>query len=136
MKDKSEVFSCFQTFHKMVLNQFDARVKIVRSDNGGEYFFGGLKSYFTDHGIIHQHTCSDTPQQNGVAERKNRHLIEVARALRFSMNVHKLYTGQRLCSRLHISLIECHRESLTSNLLLKYCFHLLLHYRRRSQVIF
>lgn len=91
MKDKSDVFSCFQTFHKMVLNQFDARVKIVRSDNGGEYFFGGLKSYFTDHGIIHQHTCSDTPQQNGVAERKNRHLLEVARALRFSMNVPKLY---------------------------------------------
>ena len=40
-------------------------------------------------GIIHESSCVDTPAQNGVAERKNRHLLEVARALMFQMNVPK-----------------------------------------------
>ena len=62
LKEKSDVFSCFQTFHKMVLNQFNTSIKIVRSDNGGEYLYGGLQSYFQDHGIIHQTSCVDTPQ--------------------------------------------------------------------------
>ncbi len=42
-----------------------------------------------DHGIIHQTTCSGVPHQNGVAERKNQHLLEVARSLMFQMNVPK-----------------------------------------------
>lgn len=40
-------------------------------------------------GIVHQSTCSETPQQNGTFEQKNRHLLEVARAIMFSMNVPK-----------------------------------------------
>lgn len=38
-------------------------------------------------GILHQPTCRDTPQQNGITEHKNRHLLEVGRALIFNMNV-------------------------------------------------
>ena len=38
-------------------------------------------------GILHQSTCKDTPQQNGIAERKNKHLLEVGRTLMFHMNV-------------------------------------------------
>lgn len=38
-------------------------------------------------GILHQPTCKDTPQQNGITEHKNRHLLEVGRALIFNMNV-------------------------------------------------
>jgi hypothetical protein len=46
-------------------------------------------SYFSDQGIIHQTTCPSTLPQNSVAERKNRHLLEVARSLMFQMNVPK-----------------------------------------------
>jgi transposase InsO family protein len=46
-------------------------------------------AYLSNHGIIHQTTCPNTPPQNGVAERKNRHLLEVARSLMFQMNVPK-----------------------------------------------
>lgn len=62
MKDKSEVFFVFQNFHKMVCTQFGAVVKIQRSDNGREYMDSGLATYVTTHGIIHQTSCTNTPQ--------------------------------------------------------------------------
>ena len=46
-------------------------------------------AYLLNHGIIHQTTYPNTPPQNGVAERKNRHLLEVSRSLMFQMNVPK-----------------------------------------------
>ena len=46
-------------------------------------------AYLSEHGIIHQTTCANTLPQNGVAERKNRHLFEVARSIMFQMNVPK-----------------------------------------------
>ncbi|XP_043705356.1 uncharacterized protein LOC122655208 [Telopea speciosissima] len=51
--------------------QFDAKVKILRSDNGKEYMDGAFRSYLDTHGIIHQTSCVDTRAQNGVAEHKN-----------------------------------------------------------------
>ncbi|RVX15411.1 Retrovirus-related Pol polyprotein from transposon RE1 [Vitis vinifera] len=60
----------------MIETQYDAKVRVLRSDNGGEYQSSDLQKYLEGHGIIHQTTCSNTPQQNGVAERKNRHLLE------------------------------------------------------------
>ena len=46
-------------------------------------------NFFDDHGIIHQSSCPHTPQQNGVVERKMRHLLEVTCALKFHMHVPK-----------------------------------------------
>jgi transposase InsO family protein/copper chaperone CopZ len=89
LKHKNEVFQCFQDFHKLVANQFNARVRIIRTDNGTEYVNNEFRSYISDQGIIHQTTCPGTPPQNGVAQRKNRHLLEVARSLMFRMNVPK-----------------------------------------------
>ncbi|RDX80698.1 Copia protein, partial [Mucuna pruriens] len=51
------------------------------------YFSSELNSYLSSKGILHQSTCPHTPQQNGIAERKNRHLVETARTLLFSTNV-------------------------------------------------
>jgi hypothetical protein len=52
-------------FHCMIQSQFDASIKIVRSDNGGEYLSRSLGTLFN------QATCVDTHQQNEVAEWKN-----------------------------------------------------------------
>ncbi|RVX12670.1 Retrovirus-related Pol polyprotein from transposon TNT 1-94 [Vitis vinifera] len=76
MKTKDEVNLLFQKFHKMIETQYNAKVRVLRSDNGGEYQSSDLQKYLEGHGIIHQTTCSNTPQQNGVVERKNRHLLE------------------------------------------------------------
>ena len=50
-----------------------------------------LSQFFYDHGIIHQSSCPHTPQQNGVAECKMHHLLEVTRALKFNVCVPKSY---------------------------------------------
>ncbi|RVX23157.1 Retrovirus-related Pol polyprotein from transposon RE2 [Vitis vinifera] len=83
MKEKSEVGHIFQTFNLMVQNQFNSKIQVLKSDNAKEYFTSSLSTYLQNHGIIHISSCVDTPQQNGVAERKNRHLLEVARCLMF-----------------------------------------------------
>jgi hypothetical protein len=93
MKDKSEVSNIFQCFSKMIETQFDTKISISRSDNGTEYFNKNLKEFLQHKGIQQQSTCPSTPQQNGTAERKNRHLLEVARAIMFESNVPKFLWG-------------------------------------------
>lgn len=55
-----------------------------------------------EQGIIHQTSCVDTPAQNGVAERKNRHLLEVARSLMFTMGVPKHYWGDAVLTAAYL----------------------------------
>ncbi|XP_071676410.1 retrovirus-related Pol polyprotein from transposon TNT 1-94 isoform X2 [Lolium perenne] len=94
LKHKSEVLPAFKDFFNMVRNQYGMNVKILRSDNGTEYVNGEFSNFLSTYGIIHQTTCVSTAEQNGVAERKNRHLLEVARALMFMMNVPKFLWGE------------------------------------------
>ncbi|RVW35073.1 Retrovirus-related Pol polyprotein from transposon TNT 1-94 [Vitis vinifera] len=58
--------------------------------------------FLAQEGIVHLSSCVDTPQQNGIAERKNRHLLEVARSLMFSMNVPKLFWGQAILTAAYL----------------------------------
>ena len=102
MKEKSEVHSIFKNFHKMIRTQFGAVVKIVRSDNGGEYFKSGLEQYFLENGMVHQSSCSNTPQQNGVAERKNRHLLDTARSMLFSAQAPKPFWGEAILTAAYL----------------------------------
>lgn len=89
LKHRNEVLGCFKDFHKLVANQCNAKVQIIRTDNGTKYMNKEFVSYTSDQGIIHQTTCLGTPPQNGIAERKNQHLLEVAMFLMFQMNVPK-----------------------------------------------
>ena len=91
MKDKSEVGKNFQTFNQMVQTQFHTKIQVLRIDNGREYYHSTLGAYLNDHRIIYQSSCVDTPQQNGVAERKNRHQMEVARSLMLVTHVPKQF---------------------------------------------
>eukprot|EP00253_Pinus_taeda_P024437 PITA_24437 len=65
----------------MVENQTGKRIKVLRSDQGGEYKFGEFMNFCKQHGIVQQFTVPHTPQQNGVAEQKNRTLVECARSM-------------------------------------------------------
>ncbi|XP_021815963.1 uncharacterized protein LOC110758410 [Prunus avium] len=87
MKNKHDVASILPNFCAIVSTQFHAHVKVFRTDNGGEYVNHTLNQFFRDHGIIHQTTTPFTHQQNGVSERKNHQLLEVARSLMLDMSV-------------------------------------------------
>jgi hypothetical protein len=72
LKAKSEVFTRFQEFRALVENQSRKRIKFMRSDNGGEYSSRQFVDFCAQHGIRRQMTVPYNPQQNEVAERKNR----------------------------------------------------------------
>ena len=78
LKHKSEVFGLFKVFKALVENQSGRKLKVLRSDNGGEYVKSEFIQYCVDVGIQIYHSIPYTPQQNGVAERKNRSLKEMA----------------------------------------------------------
>ncbi|KAJ9567517.1 hypothetical protein OSB04_003483 [Centaurea solstitialis] len=71
---KDEALNMFKTYKAEVENQLDKKIKILRSDRGGEYESHEFAEFCSSHGIVHQTTAPYTPQQNGVAERKNRTL--------------------------------------------------------------
>ncbi|WKA11938.1 hypothetical protein VitviT2T_029385 [Vitis vinifera] len=94
MKEKSETSQIFKNFKNMIQTQFQSKIQILKFDNARDYFNSILGEFLAQEGIVHLSSSVDTPQQNGIAERKNRHLLEVARSLMFSMNVPKLFWGQ------------------------------------------
>ncbi|CAH9143337.1 unnamed protein product [Cuscuta epithymum] len=98
--DKTEVFKMFMAFIAMVERQFSKKVCIVRSDNGTE--FNRLKQFFRTSGIIFQTSCVGTPQQNGRVERKHRHVLNVARALRFQANLPINFWGECVLTAAHL----------------------------------
>ncbi|XP_074318743.1 uncharacterized protein LOC141655567 [Silene latifolia] len=83
LQHKTQVPELIQNFINLIENQFSTRVKVIRSDNGTEFFQTKCNDYFASKGIIHQRSIVGRPQQNGRVERKHRHLLETARALRF-----------------------------------------------------
>jgi len=64
----------------MVNTEFETNVKVIRSDNGAEFTSNTMRKFYREKGIIHEMSCTDTPQQNGRVERKPRHILNVARA--------------------------------------------------------
>jgi transposase InsO family protein len=62
-------------------NKFELKVKKIRSDNGSEFKNLQVEEYLEEEGIKHEFSAPYTPQQNGVVERKNRTLIDMARTM-------------------------------------------------------
>jgi transposase InsO family protein len=78
LKYKSQVLSSFIHFRNLMENLLNTRIKIVRTDPGGEYSKNEFQSFCSSVGIFHQYSCPRTSQQNGVAERKHRHIVDMA----------------------------------------------------------
>ncbi|CAL9018518.1 unnamed protein product [Prunus brigantina] len=91
MKNKSDVVKIFQRFYQMIQTQFMLPIKVFRSDSGGEFVNSALSHIFHATSVVHETTCPQTPQQNGVAERKNRQILAAARALLLGASVPKRF---------------------------------------------
>ena len=81
LRKKSEVFDGFKEFKALVENQTEKKIKVLRTDNGGEFCKKEFEEFCKKCGIARQKTTPYTPQQNGVAERMNRTLMEKARSM-------------------------------------------------------
>lgn len=81
LKCKSEVFNKFLEWKSLVERLSNYKLKILRTDNGGEYTSREFSSFLKAEGIRHELTISKHPEQNGVSERLNRTLVESVRSM-------------------------------------------------------
>jgi len=81
LHDKSVVQETFKKFAKRAQNEFETKIKKVRSDNGTKFKNTNIEEYLDEEGIGHEFSVPYTPQQNRIVERKNRTLIETARTM-------------------------------------------------------
>ncbi len=118
MKAKSETFACFKRYHVYAKKYTGATIgsvnvikrstktpeelKTLRTDNGGEYISHEFKSFLQEHGIQHQLTVAYTPQQNGVAERMNRTILDFVRSLLHTARLEKKFWAEALATAVYI----------------------------------
>ena len=111
IKEKAESLDKFKIFRTEVEKQLGKVIKVVRSDRGGEYYgkhgdAGQLKGpfakYLEDSGIVAQFTMPGSPEKNGVAERRNRTLMEMVRSLISTTNLPGFLWGEALKTTLYI----------------------------------
>ncbi|CAL2246291.1 unnamed protein product [Prunus armeniaca] len=101
----------FKTYKAKVENQLDRKVKVLRSDRGGEYESTAFSDFCATHGIIHQTTAPYTPQQNGVAERKNRTFKDMINSMLNSSGLPHNLWGEALLTANHILNRILHKKS-------------------------
>ena len=91
LRSKDEALDAFKVFKAEVETQCGKHIKIVRSNRGGEYYGkytengqvpGAFAKFFQENGIVAQYTMLGSPDQNGVAERRNRTLMDMVRSMR------------------------------------------------------
>jgi transposase InsO family protein len=86
----------------MVEKEKGVSIKCLRFDGGGEYFSNEFSEYLKEHGIQRKYSCSYSPQQNGVAERKNRHIAEIAHAMLNEKNFPNYFWAEAVATAIYI----------------------------------
>ena len=102
MKSQNKLFSEFQKLFAEIRNQFHTSIRILHSDNALEYLSTPFSDFLSSHGILHQSSCTYTPQQNGVTVRNSRHLIETARTLLLHHTVPQLFLGDAILTACYL----------------------------------
>jgi transposase InsO family protein len=102
LKHKSDTFHIFTQFQAMVHTQFSLLIKTIRTDCGGEFTSNQFNQFCASKGMIHQVSCPHTPQQNGVAERKHRHLVQCALALLSQSTLPMSYWSYAISTAAHL----------------------------------
>jgi len=98
LKHKDEAFGAFMEWCVMVENQVDRKIKILRTDNGLEFCNHKFEEFCKEIGIVRHRTCAYTPQQNGVAERMNRTIMEKVRSMLSDSGMPKTFWAEATCT--------------------------------------
>ena len=102
MQRKSETFGKFKEFLAKAEKQLGKSLKTLRSDRGGEYLDNEFEDYLLEHGIVSQLTAPRTPQQNGVADRRNRTLLDMVRSMMSYSSLPPSFWGYALQTAIYI----------------------------------
>ena len=102
LKTKDEVVKTFTEYKNLVENQKGVKIKTLRTDNGGEFCNSEMKRLLAKHGIVHQTTNSYTPEQNGMAERMNRTVVEKGRCLLFEAELEKKFWAEAVNTAVYL----------------------------------
>ena len=111
LHNKYEALDAFKVFKAEVENQCGKQIQIVRSDKGGEYYGryiengqvpGSFAKFLQEHGIVAQHTMPSSSDQNGVAERRNRTLVDMVQSMLSNSNLPKFLWTDALKKTVYI----------------------------------
>jgi hypothetical protein len=102
LRNKSEAFENFKVYKEMVENEMDSKIKCLRSDNGGEFTSKEFMDFCSKHGIKRQFFVARTPQQNGVVERKNMTVQEMARTMLMDSKLTDVFWTHAVHTTVHI----------------------------------
>ncbi|MCO5577608.1 hypothetical protein L7F22_031439 [Adiantum nelumboides] len=102
LKLKSEAFGSIRDWKAMVEKEKDLKVKSIRSDRGGEFLSENFARWCKSEGIRRQLTTPYTPSQNGVVERKNRTIMEMARAMLAHASLPRSYWAEACNTAVYI----------------------------------
>jgi transposase InsO family protein len=81
LQEKSQTQETLKRFLRWAQNEFELRIKKIRSDNGTKFKNSQIEGFLEEEGIKHEFSSSYTPQQNGIVDRKNRTLLDMARTM-------------------------------------------------------
>jgi hypothetical protein len=98
----NHVFPCFVKFKCLVENFFSTKIKQFQRDGGGEFISKNFQSFFSHHGIFHRITCPYTSQQNGIAERKRRHIVETELSLHAHSHLPSTYWVEAFSTAIYL----------------------------------
>jgi transposase InsO family protein len=101
LQDKGETQEVLKKFLRRAQNEFDAKVKKIKSDNGTEFKNTQVEDFLDEEGIKHEFSAPYTPQQNGVAERKNCTLIEMERTMLGEYNTSDRFWAEAINTAYH-----------------------------------
>ena len=99
---KSDSFQAFRKLAKVIQNKKNLKIASIRSDHGGEFENKDFELFCDEHGIEHNFSAPRTPQQNGVVERKNRSLEEIARTLLNDTSLPKYFWAEAVNTACYI----------------------------------
>ncbi|KAK8933736.1 hypothetical protein KSP39_PZI015982 [Platanthera zijinensis] len=102
LRNRSEIPDVYHSFTTMLHTQFGRRIKLFRSDCAQEFLSSTMRDILKSHGTLHQQSCPHTHEQNGVAERKHRHIIETARALLISASAPHSFWAEAVLTATHL----------------------------------
>ncbi|THH17647.1 hypothetical protein EW146_g3206 [Bondarzewia mesenterica] len=99
---KSQVFKAFKRYEAYTENATGFKMKSTQDDKGGEYMSNEWIQFCDDHGIVRRHTVRNQPQQNGVADRANRTIIETLTTMLHESHLPLSFWGEALATFAHV----------------------------------